>query len=142
MRISAIVGLVVWGCAIFAGQTPADEKIKKETVFRAAMGDDGVQHADILGGGYFFTPNHIVVKVNVPVELKVRKESGIVPHNIVIKAPEAGIDFDVSLSDEPKTIRFTPTKTGTYPFYCSKKKFFFFTSHRDEGMEGVLEVTD
>jgi len=31
------------------------------------------------------------VKVNVPVELTVRKESGFVPHNIVAKAPAGGL---------------------------------------------------
>jgi plastocyanin domain-containing protein len=58
---------------------------------------------------------------------------------IVIKAPEAGIDISESLSTEPKIIRFTPIKTGKYVFYCAKK-FLFFKSHRDKGMEGVLEV--
>lgn len=113
----------------------------KEKVFRATVGDDGVQRVEVMGGSYFFNPNHIIVKVNVPVELTVRKESGVVPHNIVIKAPEAGIDFDVAMAGEPKLIRFTPTKPGTYPIYCSKK-LLFFESHREKGMEGVLEVVE
>jgi plastocyanin domain-containing protein len=41
-----------------------------------------------------------------------------------MKAAEAGIDFKVSLSKEPQIIRFTPTKTGSYPFYCGKKLLF------------------
>ncbi len=114
---------------------------EKEKVFRATVGDDGVQRVEVMGGSYFFNPNHIIVKVNVPVELIVRKESGIVPHNIVIKAPEAGIDFDVAMASEPKVIRFTPTRVGTYPMYCSKK-LLFFESHREKGMEGVLEVVE
>ncbi len=115
---------------------------EKEKVFRATVGDDGVQRVEVIGGSYFFKPNHIIVKVNVPVELKVRKESGFTPHNIVVKAPEAGINFNVSLDDEkPELIKFTPTKTGTYPIY-SDKKLLFFESHREKGMEGVLEVTD
>jgi hypothetical protein len=28
---------------------------------------------------------------------------------------------------------------GEYPFYCSKK-LLFFKSHREKGMEGMLEV--
>ena len=110
-------------------------------VVRATVGNDGVQRVELVGGGYFFDPDHIIVKVNVPVELTVRKESGFVPHNIVIKAPEAGIEFDESLSSDPKTIRFTPTKTGSYPMYCSKK-LLFFASHREKGMEGLLEVVE
>jgi plastocyanin domain-containing protein len=81
------------------------------------------------------------VKVNVPVELKARKESGFVPHDLLLKAPEAGINIDVSLSSEPKTISFTPTKPGKYPFYCGKK-LLFLPSHREKGMEGVLEVVE
>jgi plastocyanin domain-containing protein len=99
-----------------------------------------VQRVEVRGGSYFFSPRHIIVKVNTPVELKVRKEPGIVPHNMVLKAPEAGIDFNVSLDDTPKVIRFTPTKPGSYPFYCDKK-LLFFESHREKGMKGVLEVT-
>ena len=110
-----------------------------EKLVTAKIDSDGVQRVDILGGGYFFNPNHIIVKVNVPVEFKVKKESGMIPHNIVVNAPEAGIDFDVSMGVEPKTIRFTPTKTGNFPIYCSKK-LLFFESHREKGMEGVLEV--
>lgn len=109
--------------------------------FHAAIDADGVQRVEIVGGGYFYTPDHVVVKVNVPVELKVRKEGGIVPHDLVIDAPDAGITVSEKLSGEPKVIRFTPTKVGKYPFYCSKKPPFF-KSHRDKGMEGVLEVVE
>jgi plastocyanin domain-containing protein len=103
------------------------------------MSQDGVQRVEIVGGGYFFKPNHIVVKVNIPVELKVSKESGLIPHDIVAKSPEAGIEFQESLSSTPKTIKFTPTKVGKYPLYCSKKAPFS-KSHREKGMEGVIEV--
>ena len=103
------------------------------------MGKDGVQRVEIVGGGYFYKPNHIVVKVNIPVELTVSKESGLVPHDIVAKSPEAGIEFQESMSSTPKIIKFTPTKVGKYPLYCSKKAPFS-KSHREKGMEGVIEV--
>ena len=134
-------GILFVGSALLAGPAWSEGKPTTEKVFKATVDQDGVQRVEILGGGYFFTPNRIIVKVNIPVELKVRKESGITPHNIVIKAPEAGINFDISLGDEPKVIRFTPTKSGTYPFYCNKK-LLFFEGHREKGMEGALEVTD
>jgi len=110
----------------------------KEVV--APMGPGGVQTVEIVGGSYFYDPNHIVVKVNVPVALVVRREPGITPHDIVLRAPEAGIDFEESLDTDPKVIRFTPTKVGTYTFYCSKK--FLWMSHRKKGMEGTLEVRE
>ncbi len=140
-KLAMFISLLALVCGFFPAVVAGQEKPKEEKIFRAVIDKDGVQRVDIVGGSYFFTPNHIVVKVNVPVELKVRKEPGIVPHNFVIKAPEGGMDIDESLSSEPKIIRFTPTKTGKYPFYCSKK-FLFFESHREKGMEGTLEVTD
>ena len=112
-----------------------------EKLYTAKVDADGVQRIEIRGGSYFFDPNHIIVKVNVPVELKVKKEGGITPHNIVMKAPEAGIDFDTAMSGNAKVVVFTPKKTGTFRFYCSKK-LLFFESHRDKGMEGVLEVVE
>jgi plastocyanin domain-containing protein len=102
---------------------------------------DGVQRVDVLAGEYFFQPRHIVVKVNMPVELKVRKEALIIPHDIVIDAPLAGITVNESLSRDPKSISFTPTKSGTYPMFCSKKPPFM-SSHREKGMEGLLEVVE
>ena len=102
---------------------------------------DGVQRVEILGSDYFFKPAHIIVKVNLPVELNVRKDGYIIPHNIVIEAPEAGIKVNESLSRDPKAITFTPTKAGRYPMFCDKKPPFM-SSHREKGMEGMLEVVE
>ncbi|MDD2309573.1 MAG: cupredoxin domain-containing protein [Desulfuromonadaceae bacterium] len=122
--VSIFIALQAWG---------------EEKIITAVIDSDGVQRVEIVGGSYFFKPDRIIVKVNVPVELKLRKESGIVPHNFVIKAPEAGIDLDLPLGTEPKVVTFIPTKTGIYQFYCSKK-LLFFESHREKGMKGMLEV--
>jgi len=122
-----------------AGMSFADEPVKK--VFTAVKGPDGIQKVSIAGGEYYFEPNHIIVKVNVPVELSVKKEGGIVPHNIVMKSPEAGMAFEESMGSEPKVIKFTPTKTGTYPFSCTKK-LLFFRSHEARGMKGAIEVVE
>jgi plastocyanin domain-containing protein len=116
----------------------------KEKRVVATVGADGVQRVEVTGGEYYFDPNYIVVRVNVPVELKVKKAedaSGFIPHSIVVKAPEAGIDFKESLSKEPKSVKFTPTKVGKYPFYCDKKSLFG-KSHREKGMEAVIEVVE
>jgi plastocyanin domain-containing protein len=104
-----------------------------------ALIEGGIQRVQILGGSYFFKPKHIIVKANIPVELTVRREAGLTPHNLVIKAPEAGIAIDEALGTDPKRITFTPTALGKYVFYCDKK-LLFFQSHRDKGMEGMLEV--
>ena len=141
MKKLAMICLLTCGCWLLAAPAPGAEKLKEQKVLKATVGSDGVQRVEILGGGYFFNPNHIIVKVNLPVELIVRKESGVIPHNIVMKVPEAGINFDVTMAEKPTTIRFTPTKAGVYPFYCSKK-LLFFESHREKGMAGTLEVTE
>jgi plastocyanin domain-containing protein len=113
---------------------------KKELI--AKIDPDGVQRVEVLAGSYFFDPNYIVVKVNVPVEMKITMESGIIPHDIVLKAPEAGMDFKADLSSStPQVVRFTPTKTGKFEFSCDKK-LLFFESHKDKGMVGTLEVRE
>jgi len=119
----------------------ADAPLPGETVYQSTIGTDGVQHIRIEGGSYFFKPNRVIVHVNVPVELTVSVESGPVPHTLVIQSTEAGITVDESLSSEAKTIRFTPAAVGKYPFYC-RNKLLFFKSHREKGMEGVLEVVE
>jgi plastocyanin len=118
-----------------------DHSMGKVNRVVAAMDADGVQRVEVLGGEYFFDPNYIVVKVKKPVELKVMKTSGFTPHNIVVKSPEAGIDFSESMGKEPKVIKFTPTAVGKYPMYCSKK-LPFVKSHRDRGMDGFIEVVE
>lgn len=112
-----------------------------EDVYRAFVGPDGIQHVAIIGGNYFFRPNHIIVRANIPVELDVNLERGMIPHSLVIDAPEAGIAIDEKLSTEVKQIRFTPTATGRYSYYC-KNKLLFLKSHREKGMEGMLEVVE
>lgn len=107
----------------------------------AKVGEDGVQRLEVLSGEYYFEPNHIVVQVDKPVELLVRKVDGFVPHNIIVQAPAAGIDFKVDVDDEFQPIRFTPTKTGRYEMYCDRS-FLWFASHREKGMEGIIEVVE
>jgi plastocyanin domain-containing protein len=122
-------------------EAPAPMLAGGEEVYRAFVGPDGIQHVAIIGGSYFFRPSHIIVRANVPVEFEVSLERGMIPHSLVINAPEAGIAIDEKLSTEAKPIRFTPTATGSYPFYC-KNKLLFLKSHREKGMEGMLEVVE
>lgn len=110
-----------------------------EKRFVATVGPDGVQHVEIIGGEYYFDPNYIVLKVNAPVELKVKKAPGIAPHNIVVKAPEAGIDFKTDLGKDWTAVTFMPIRVGKYEMSCDKK-FLWFKSHKDRGMDGYIEV--
>jgi plastocyanin domain-containing protein len=123
------------------GACHADVSAPNETVYRASPAADGVQHVRIEGGAYFFEPNRVIVKSGVPVELTVSVGRSVIPHTFVIQAPEAGVVVDESLSSQPKPIRFTPTAVGSYPFYC-RNRLLFFETHREKGMEGVLEVVE
>lgn len=130
--------ILITGLFVLSTLTPA---LAADPAVTVPVDKDGVQRIDILGSDYFFKPAHIIVKVNVPVELNVRKDGYIVPHDIVIDAPEAGIKVSESLSRDPKSISFTPTRTGQFPIFCSKKPPFM-SSHREKGMEGMLEVVE
>jgi plastocyanin domain-containing protein len=135
LRMSAAVLILLLGSMGYGQQAPKNRVV-------AVLGPDGVQRVEITGGSYYFDPDDIVVKANVPVELIVKKAGGSTPHSIFLKAPEAGIDFNVSLGKQPKTIKFTPTKVGTYPFWCTKRAPLSSKSHKDHGMTGVIEVVD
>jgi plastocyanin domain-containing protein len=116
----------------------SDSQIKKVT---PEINGNGIQKVEIIGGSHFFDPNYIIVKKNVPVELEFTKDPGMVPHDVAMDSPEAGIDFKFDISDTPKSATFTPTKVGKYPFYCTKK-LLFFESHSEKGMKGTLEVRE
>ena len=108
---------------------------------KASVDSDGVMRVRIVAGSYFFKPNHVIVKARTPVELTVMKEPGVAPHNFVMQAPEAGLAIEKELTSEPTRIAFTPTLPGRYAFYCTNK-LLFMPSHRQQGMEGVLEVVE
>jgi len=128
-------------CLGLAGYGRADVAPPEATAYRATRAADGVQRVRIDGGAYFFKPNRVIVKLNVPVELAVSVDRSVIPHTFVIQAPEAGIAVDESLSSQSKSIRFTPTAVGSDPVYC-RNRLLFLESHREKGMEGVLEVVE
>lgn len=130
-----VLALIICCAAGRLGAQPGHEP------YRAAVGADGVQRVDILAGDYFFRPDHIIVKAGRPVMLVVRVERGIIPHGLVLKAPEANVSIDADLSRESQTFTFTPSAPGKYAFYCPKK-LLFFKSHREHGMKGILEVVE
>lgn len=125
--------IAAFAVAAFAADKPV------EKTFAATVNAQGVQVVDMTGGDYYFDPNHVIVKVNVPVEIHIKKASGFVPHNMLMDSPDAGMKFSEAISEAGSVIKFTPTKTGTFPFYCDKK-LLFFESHREKGMEGKMEV--
>lgn len=101
-----------------------------------------IQRVTVLLDSYSFSPDRVVVQVGVPVELTLASVATFTPHNFVLKEPAAGLVFEQDVgAGATVVLRFTPTKAGTYPFYCDKR-LLFFKSHRERGMEGRLEVRE
>ena len=102
--------------------------------------DDGIQRAFIVLDSYAYTPSHISVEAGAPVEFQLENQSFLTPHNFIIDHPDAGLQQDVNVdAGDTITIQFLAETPGTYTFYCDKQ-LLFFPSHREEGMEGRLEV--
>jgi len=106
----------------------------------AEVGPDGVQRADITLDSYSFTPAHLIVQAGKSVELTLTSVTTLTPHDFILKEPAAGLSVAQQVGPrETAKVIFTPTKPGIYVFYCDKK-LPFFPSHREQGMEGRLEV--
>jgi plastocyanin domain-containing protein len=104
------------------------------------VSQDNVQRLEITVDSYSFTPDRLVVKENIPVELVFKSVSWIVPHNFVLKSAEAGITIETQIArGETTVVRFSPTRIGEFKFSCTKK-LLFFPSHEDQGMVGTLVV--
>jgi len=133
-------GIMVVFIAGFLASVSGAEVFQASTSVIVPVDNDGVQRISITVDSYSYTPNHLQVEVGKPVELILNSVTMITPHNFVVKEPAAGlmIDGDVP-AGKTEIIRFTPTQRGLFTFYCDKK-LLFFKSHRDKGMEGLLDV--
>lgn len=101
---------------------------------------DGVQRMEVIVDSYSFTPDHLIVKENIPVEWTLKSVTWLVPHNFVLKSPDAGLGIEQEIPPGgTATVRFTPTRSGEFKVICTKR-FLFFPSHEDLGMVGTLEV--
>jgi plastocyanin len=133
--LGLLLAALTAGCQSSGDQRPA----APEPAQVVKVDQDGVQRVTVLAGSYFFKPSHVVVKANTPVEIIASREAGMVPHDLVIQGPDGGTLVQQDLAAEPRKIAFTPRKPGKYPMYCSKKPPLM-ASHRERGMEGILEV--
>lgn len=101
---------------------------------------DGAQRVVVEADSYDFLPRHLVVRAGKPVELTFKSLTWLVPHNVIIDDPRSGLKVREEISaGESVTITFTPMVPGSFAIYCDKK-LPFFRSHREKGMEGLLEV--
>jgi len=89
---------------------------------------------------YSFKPDTLTVKAGQPVTLKATNKAWFIPHNIVIKAPEAGLDVKLNLGGgKSGEVTFTATKAGTYEMLCDKQPPIG-KNHKEKGMHGKLIV--
>jgi len=132
--------ILCFGLFLLASVIPSPSFAAEPTVVELAA--DGVQRAEIIADSYSYTPDHLIVKANIPVELSLQSKTWLVPHSFVLKDAEAGLDIEQDIpAGKSVLIKFTPTRPGTFKFFCNKK-LLFFKSHEGHGMKGTLEVTD
>ena len=63
----------------------------------AQAGADSVQHVKIVAHSYYFSPNRVVVKAGMPVELTIKNSAFGVPHNLTCFEKPAGIELSEDL---------------------------------------------
>lgn len=135
---SWLVVAFCWAALIcFSGVSFGDEN---EEVLVLEPDAEGIQRASIVLDSYAYVPAHISVQAGLPVEFRLENQSFLTPHNFIMDHPDAGLQQNVNVdAGDRVTIRFIARTPGTYTFYCDKQ-LLFFPSHREEGMEGRLEV--
>ena len=122
------LALIAAGCT--SGLTRPVEEVT------AQAGTDGVQRVRVVAHSYYFSPNRVVVKSGVPVELTIKNAAFGVPHNLTCFDKAAGIELseDLGMFRGQKRAKFTPLEPGEYEFYCH------VGSHAKKGMKGTIVV--
>ncbi|MGZ8374698.1 MAG: cupredoxin domain-containing protein [Nitrospira sp.] len=105
-----------------------------------SISPDGVQRATVILDSYSYTPNHLIVESGKPVELTLTSRTTFIPHNFVMQELSAGLSIEQDVGSGKTVIaKLVPTHSGLFPFFCDKR-LWPMPSHRDKGMEGLLEV--
>jgi uncharacterized cupredoxin-like copper-binding protein len=117
------------------------------TLTGCASSDSGeVQTVTVATTGMAFDSNELKVIKGKPMKLVLQNKDTVehdwtittIPHSAKKGGGHAhGVKADVHVHTavgKTESIQFTPTKDGTYTFYCT------VAGHRDAGMEGKLIV--
>lgn len=94
----------------------------------ALMSDSSI--ITVEGGAFFFKPNVIKAKKNQKVTIEFQNVGG--NHDFTID--EFNVKTKTIGPGETAKVEFTPSKTGSFEFYCS------ISNHRQMGMKGTLIV--
>ncbi|MEQ1846790.1 MAG: cupredoxin domain-containing protein [Nitrospira sp.] len=105
-----------------------------------SISPDGVQRASVILDSYSYSPNHLIVESGKPVELTLMSRTTFIPHNFVMQELSVGLSIEQDVGAGKTVIaKLVPTHPGLFPFFCDKR-LWPMPSHRDKGMEGLLEV--
>ena len=140
IKIAALVIVVV-----LAGwwiTTKSDTAVVPTTTESATTTDETLGASDqataaapvaitISGSEFKYEPAAITVNIGQPVTVTYTNV-GKYPHDFVID--ELSVKSQVIKSGETGTFTFTPTKSGTFAFYCS------LPNHLERGMKGSIIV--
>src|SRR5215475_3999242 len=118
-----IISATLFACALLAIATGSSG-------VKAGRAPDNTIH--LTAKKFEFTPSEITVKKGEPVVLEIKSED--VNHGFSL--PDFGVRGDVK-AGSVLHIRFTPGKTGQFPFTCD---VFCGSGHED--MSGTLTVTE
>lgn len=94
----------------------------------AATSDSSV--ITVEGGAFYFKPNVIKAKLGQKVTIEFKNAGG--SHDFTID--ELNVKTKTIGSGDTAKVEFTPSKTGSFEFYCS------ISNHRQMGMTGTLTV--
>ena len=135
-----MIGMMGWVMAALVAVGQAADDSAMGTPVVVPVSPDGVQRAAVILDSYSYTPNHLVVERGKPVELTLSSVTTITPHNFVIREPSIDlvVEQDVG-AGKTVVVQFVPLQPGRVVFFCDKR-LWPMPSHRDKGMEGILEI--
>jgi len=139
-KFFCVLGLAGWFIAALVAVGQAADGSEQGPPIVVPISPDGVQRAKVILDSYSYSPNHLVVESGKEVELTLTSITMITPHNFIIRdsAGSLSVEQDVGAGKTVMT-KFVPTQPGLFPFFCDKR-LWPMPSHRDKGMEGLLEV--
>lgn len=135
-----LMGMVGWAVSMLVPVGQAADSVPAEVSVVVQVSPDGVQRVVVTLDSYSYSPSHLVVEHGKPVELTLSSITTITPHNFIIHEPSIGllVEQDVG-AGKTAVVRFVPTLPGRVVFFCDKR-LWPMPSHRDKGMEGILEI--
>ncbi|MGC4096252.1 MAG: cupredoxin domain-containing protein [Nitrospira sp.] len=135
-----ILGVTGWFVVTAVSKGLAADILTSNPVTRVPTSADGVQRATVILDSYSYSPNYLAVEHGKPVELTLTSVTTIIPHNFIMNDPGGSLSVEQDVgAGKTVTMRFIPTQRGHFSFFCDKR-LWPMPSHRDKGMEGILDV--